>query len=101
MTSGWGLQSRPGSPVPDDPSCESPAWRAVWGCLQANRVYPLPAHMTSREHDKLTPTQAQTWSPQRSCGRLYAVVVNQQAWQPVIAAHGTTTWKKATSTSAA
>ena len=37
------------------------AWRAVWGCLQTNRVYAARyRHLTTRETNKLTPTQAQT-----------------------------------------
>src|SRR5215217_1570224 len=37
------------------------AWRAVWGSLQTNTVYAARyRHLTGREHNKLTPTQAQT-----------------------------------------
>ena len=37
------------------------AWRAVWGCLQTNRVYAARyRHLTSRETNQLKPTQAQT-----------------------------------------
>jgi transposase len=37
------------------------AWRAVWGSLQTNTVYAARyRHLTSREHNKLTATQAQT-----------------------------------------
>ena len=37
------------------------AWRAVWGCLQTNRVYAARyRHLTTRETNKLKPTQAQT-----------------------------------------
>jgi hypothetical protein len=47
-------------------------------------------HLTGREHNRLTPTQAQTAVARAILRQLYAVVVHQQAWDPVIAAHGTT-----------
>lgn len=78
------------------------AWRAVWGCLQTNRVYAARyRHLTSREHNRLTPTQAQTAVAGAILRQLYAVVVHQRAWDPVIAAHGTTTWKETTNVTAA
>jgi hypothetical protein len=48
-------------------------------------------HLTGREHNKLTPTQAQTAIAAAILRQLYAVIVHQRAWDPVIAAHGTTT----------
>ena len=43
------------------PGLRVAAWRAVWGCLQNNRVYAARyRHLTTREINKLTPTQAQT-----------------------------------------
>jgi transposase len=84
------------------PQLRVAAWRAVWGCLQTNRVYAARyRHLTGREHHKLTPTQAQTAVAGAILRQLYAVVVHQQAWDPVIAAHGTTTWKETTSSTAA
>ena len=84
------------------PQLRVAAWRAVWGCLQTNRVYAARyRHLTGREHHKLTPTQAQTAVAGAILRQLYAVVVQQQAWDPVIAAHGTATWKETTSTTAA
>jgi hypothetical protein len=45
------------------------AWRAVWDCLQNNQLCAVRyRHPTSRETNRLTPTQAQTSSPPRSCG---------------------------------
>jgi transposase len=74
----------------------------VWGCLQTNRVYAARyRHLTSREHNRLTPTQAQTAVAGAILRQLYAVVTQQRSWDPVIAAHGTTTWKEAASTVAA
>ena len=51
------------------------AWRAVWGCLQTNRVYAARyRHLTTRETNKLTPTQAQTVVAAAILRQLYAVV---------------------------
>jgi transposase len=84
------------------PQLRVAAWRAVWGCLQTNRVYAARyRHLTSREHHRLTPTQAQTAVAAAILRQLYAVITQQRAWDPVIAAHGTTTWKEITSTTAA
>ena len=68
------------------------AWRAVWGSLQTNTVYAARyRHLTSREHNKLTPTQAQTAIAATLLRQLHAVVTTGQAWDPVIAAGGTKT----------
>jgi transposase len=43
------------------PKLRLAAWRAVWGALQTNTVYAARyRHLTTREHNRLTPTQAQT-----------------------------------------
>jgi transposase len=66
------------------------AWRAVWGSLQTNTVYATRyRHLTSREHNKLTPTQAQTAIAATLLRQLHAVVTTGQAWDPLIAAGGT------------
>ena len=84
------------------PQLRVAAWRAVWGCLHTNRVYAARyRHLTGREHHKLTPTQAQTAVAGAILRQLYAVVVHQQAWDPVIAAHGITACKEPTSSTAA
>jgi transposase len=84
------------------PQLRVAAWRAVWGCLQTNRVYAARyRHLTGREHNRLTPTQAQTAVAGAVLRQLYAVVTQQRAWDPVVAAHGTTTWKETASTAAA
>jgi hypothetical protein len=65
------------------------AWRAVWGCLQNNRVYAARyRHLTSREVNRLKPTQAQTIVAAAILRQLYAVITTGQAWDPAIAAHG-------------
>ena len=74
----------------------------MWGCLQTNRVYAARyRHLTTREHHRLTPTQAQTAVAGAILRQLYAVVTQQQAWDPNIAAYGTTAWKEPTSSAAA
>lgn len=84
------------------PQLRAAAWRAVWGCLQTNRVYAARyRHLTSREQNRLTPTQAQTAVAAAILRQLYAVVTQHRAWDPVIAAHGTATWKETTNTAAA
>ena len=84
------------------PQLRVAAWRAVWGCLQTNRVYAARyRHLTSREHNRLTPTQAQTAVAGAILRQLYAVVTQQRAWDPVVAAHGTLTRKETTSATAA
>ena len=66
------------------------AWRAVWGALQAN---PVSAdrfrHLTTREHNQLKPTQAQTVMGAAVLRQLHAVITTGRAWDPDIATHGT------------
>jgi transposase len=71
------------------PLLRAAAWRAVWGCLQTNRVYAARyRHLTTRETSKLTPTQAQTAVAAAILRQLHYVITHQQAWDPVAAAHG-------------
>lgn len=66
------------------------AWRAVWGAQRANPVYGARyQHLTSREQNKLTPTQAQTVIAVAILRHLHAVTTTGHAWDPVIATHGT------------
>jgi transposase len=65
------------------------AWRAVWGALQTNTVYAARyRHLTTRETNKLKPTQAQTVIAAAILRQLHAVVTTGQAWDPDIAAGG-------------
>jgi transposase len=74
------------------PGLRVAAWRAVWGALQNNRVYAARyRHLTTRESNKLKPTQAQTVIAAAILRQLYAVVTSGRAWNPDIAAHGTRT----------
>jgi len=71
------------------PGLRTAAWRAVWGCLHANDVYIARyRHLTTREHNKLKPTQAQTVIAAALLRQLWAVVTTGQAWNPAIAANG-------------
>ena len=72
------------------PGLRLAAWRAVWGAQRANPVYQARyQHLTSREQNKLTPTQAQTVIAAAILRHLHAVITTRHAWDPVIAAHGT------------
>ena len=72
------------------PGLRLAAWRAVWGAQRANPVYGARyRHLTSREHNKLRPTQAQTVIAAAILRHLHAVITTGQAWDPAIATHGT------------
>jgi transposase len=72
------------------PGLRLAAWRAVWGAQRANPVYAARyQYLTSREHNKLTPTQAQTVIAAAILRQLHAIITTGQAWDPVTAAHGT------------
>jgi transposase len=66
------------------------AWRTVWGAQKANPVYAARyRHLTTREDNKLTPTQAQTVIAAAILRHLHAVITTGTAWDPNIATHGT------------
>ena len=66
------------------------AWRTVWGAQKANPVYANRyRHLTTREHNKLTPTQAQTVIAAAILRQLHAVITTGRAWDPTVATHGT------------
>jgi transposase len=66
------------------------AWRTVWGAQKANPVYAARyQHLTSREQNKLTPTQAQSVIAAAILRHLHAVITTGRAWNPDIATHGT------------
>ena len=72
------------------PGLRLAAWRAVWGAQRANPVYQARyQHLTSREQNRLTPTQAQTIIAAAILRHLHAVITTGQAWDPVTATHGT------------
>jgi len=66
------------------------AWRAAWGALQTNTVYAARyRHLTTRDTNRLKPTQAQTVIAAAILRQLHAVVTTGRAWNPAIATHGT------------
>ena len=72
------------------PRLRAVAWRAVWGTLQTNTVYAgRYRHLTTRETNKLKPTQAQAVIAAALLRHLHAVITTGQAWDPAIAQHGT------------
>ncbi len=72
------------------PGLRVAAWRAVWGAQRANPVYGARyRHLTTREHNKLKPTQAQTVIAAAILRHLHAVVTTGRARDPEIATHGT------------
>jgi transposase len=72
------------------PGLRVAAWRAVWGAQRANPVYATRyRHLTSREQNRLTPTQAQTVIAAAILRHLHAVITTGRAWDPSIATHGT------------
>ena len=74
------------------PGIRLAAWRAVWGAQRANPVYGSRyRHLTSREHNRLKPTQAQTVIAAAILRHLHAIITTGQAWDPSIATHGTRT----------
>jgi transposase len=72
------------------PALRLAAWRVVWAVLHTNTVYAARyRHLTSREKNKLTPTQAQSVIAAAVLRQLHAVIVTGNAWNPGIARHGT------------
>jgi transposase len=71
------------------PGLRLAAWRAVWGAQRANPVYAARyRHLTSREHNKLRPTQAQTIIAAAILRHLHAVITTGRTWDPATATHG-------------
>jgi transposase len=71
------------------PHLRTAAWRAVWGAVKSNPVYAdRYRHLTTRETNKLKPTQAQTVLAGAILRQLHAVITTGRAWDPDIAAHG-------------
>ncbi|GAB2636415.1 hypothetical protein [Nocardia goodfellowii] len=82
----------PASPVKGRPGLRLAAWRGVWGTQRANPVYAARyRHLTTRETNPLTPTEAQAVIAAAILRQLHAVVTTRQPWNPHIATHGTTT----------
>jgi transposase len=72
------------------PGLRLAAWRAVRGTQRANPVYGARyQYLTSREHNKLTPTRAQTVIAAAILRQPHAVITTGRARDPVTATHGT------------
>jgi transposase len=73
------------------PRLRAAAWRAAWGALQTNTVYANRyRHLTTRETNPLTPTQAHAVIAATILRQLHAVITTGRAWDPIIAAGGET-----------
>jgi transposase len=71
------------------PALRLAAWRAVWGTLKSNPVYAARfAHLTGREHNKLSTGQAHAALAAALPRHLHAVLTTGQRWDPDIAAGG-------------
>ena len=71
------------------PALRLAAWRAVWGALKSNAVYADRfAHLTSRDHNKLSTGQAHAAIAAALLRHLHAVITTGQRWDPAIAAGG-------------
>ena len=72
------------------PGLRLAAWRAVWGAQRTNQVYDARyRYLTTRENNKLTPTQAQAVIAAAILRQLHAVITTGRKWDPMIATHGT------------
>jgi transposase len=84
------------------PGLRLAAWRAVWGAQSNNPIYAARyRRLTTRDHNKLTPTQAQAVIAAAILRQLHAVVVTGRRWDPAIAAGGIRHAATATATAAA
>ena len=71
------------------PGLRLAAWRAVWGARRVNPVYAARyRHLTTRQNNKLKPTQAQSVIAAAILRHLHAVITTGQALDPSIATHG-------------
>ena len=62
----------------------------MWGALKSNPVYAARyRHLTTRENNRLRPTQAQTVLAAALLRQLHAVICTGREWDPIIATHGT------------
>jgi transposase len=83
------------------PALRLAAWRAVWGALHANPVLQARhAHLTSRQRNQLTPTQARTALAAALLRWLWVVVTKRIGWQAAIAAGQLDPRKQVTATAA-
>ena len=83
------------SGAPNEPGKAAPgyAWRRGERSGEPPRANPVYdaryTHLTSRDNNKLTPTQAQAVIAAAILRQLYAVITTGRKWDPMIATHGT------------
>jgi transposase len=78
------------------PGLRTAAWRAAWGAMKSNTVYQQRfTHLTTRTKDPLKPAQARCAIAAALLRQLHAVITTGQAWNPVVATHGTIITKAA------
>ncbi|WP_380176086.1 IS110 family transposase [Kineococcus sp. DHX-1] len=71
------------------PGLRLAAWRGIWGTLRANPVHAARyTYLTTREHNRLKPTQAQAAVAAALLRQLYAVIVAGRRWDPDVATFG-------------
>lgn len=72
------------------PGLRTAAWRAAWGAMKSNTVYQARfTHLTTRDNDKLKPSQARCAIAAALLRQLHAVVTTGNRWDATIAANGT------------
>jgi transposase len=72
------------------PGLRLAAWRTVWGAQRANPVYAARyQHLTTRDTNKLSPTQAQAVIAAAILRHLHAVITTGQPRDARLATHGT------------
>jgi transposase len=71
------------------PGLRLAAWRTVWGAQRNNPVYAARYHhLTTRDTNRLTPTQAQAVIAAAILRHLHAVITTRQPWNAHLATHG-------------
>ncbi|MGI4894984.1 MAG: IS110 family transposase [Janthinobacterium lividum] len=66
------------------------AWRVIWPASRSNPVWAARyQHLTTRQDNRLSKTQAQAALAAALLRQLHAVVTTGRAWDPFIATHGT------------
>jgi transposase len=62
------------------------AWRAVWGALPHNPVFAARyTHLTNRQTNRLSDTQARTAVAAALLRQLWVVCVHRIPWEPAVA----------------
>ncbi|MCI2237776.1 transposase [Paenibacillus sp. TRM 82003] len=71
------------------PSLRLAAWRGIWGTLHSGPVHAARyTHLTTREHNRFKPTQAQAAVAAALLRQLHAIIVSGRRWDPDVATFG-------------